>query len=1175
MQEIRLANFRQPNRQNSLRSRIVSSDSGHKSGSQLPIRPVASPEAEEEVELEIAEGVVELTRNSKYCVSKLSGVPSVVKGPEEIFDGVTDQSTGFALVQSARGSFVWHYRSPDHAPNVIAFTDEKGTGSSLAVLVKASSGSLEPGLYMIDATSGKSTYWESVGSAVADGLLRRRKGIQHQVPIYGGEEIENIQNVEPAGVVVTTSNGRFILVTLRDQFGKPKLNHFSMYGGGNGFLSSFNVAARFSSTQRDIASVKPCSIIGRTERQVLFINSSGDISLWECSRTGNSRKLFGDRLKDTLISVVEGVYPDVRKSFQTHDVEYHEEARYIFVLASFLNSSQGNSLRYMLYTLTVTDDGNLQIFSSYYIQSYSGVSVQPPKLYLPKPSKTLFAVFSNAVVLLDSIPEKTSGGLLARWEDSICLRNDTEIVGAGIEDAHKTGLKFSSNAGIVLIAADYGVIRVERLSEKNNVSQNLVDNKTESPSNLQESMAKSKIEQAVFYGEKDSNPIDFVARREQTFDRGALEVAALDVSREILSTESAYIPPEFPSLSEHLNLRVIYLGKLANYLRTNFPDAISVNGRFQLLWDLEKSSSTGVLWDYADNLLQNDAPVNTLLKVAQQLSGDKGSIRDWFLHKAAEIDKLMISCSKYCSQSHTFDILLDVNEILIRGVTKAALERRAHYLEGVYRLISDEDFSTERPWTCADELINAFETQYELSEKSASSLKDANKRRIATQLVNIVETLCSLYKERIQWFSSKGTDKADALQTQFLGKQLGWVMSLVELNEKQAALQIAERYHIYRALVEIIGDDWTLARQSGDALKVEDECRYRFNGYIGLFGYPFAEVLYQYWVDKHQFNLLLTEFPNYRNFLDQFFEDGKHSQISWISDVEGGNYERAGRLLASVGDSNNDESTSSKLVQLSIAKLCILADANNGSDDSWTGDEKMDNQGDSEMVENINHALEEVETQELLLRQSKLVDVPAGSLVGGLKAEGYEGLATVTSRAISRLNNNSALSTDELVDLLTIFPADPFGVSKFNFVRALKLVEHDNNDTRRHVNQQLIWSRLFGSDNWKTLGNSKNKSDQKVKSISESTLLYVTLSEAIKEGLLDQWSIELLSNNPIASATKKISPDQLQHRYGFADVELIKKIEQDIRKHDEQLQATSEKYDVGSWIKGIFSRLQM
>lgn len=1154
---------------------MVSSETGQKIGSQAPNRPVIKAEAEDEAELEIAEGVVELTRNSKYCVSKLPGVPSVVRGPEEIFDGVTDQTTGFALVQSARGSFVWYYKSPDHAPNVIAFTDEKGTGSSLAVLVKASSGSLEPGLYMIDATSGKSTYWESVGSAVADGLLRRRKGIQHQVPIYGGEEIENIQNVEPAGVVVTTSNGRFILVTLRDQFGKPRLNHYSMYGGGSGFLSSFNVAARFSSTQRDIASVKPCSIIGRTERQVLFINSSGDLSLWECSRTGNSRKIFGERLKDDLISVVEGVYPDVRKSFQTHDVEYHEEARYIFVLASFLNSSQGNSLRYMLYTLTVTDDGNLQIFSSYYIQSYSDVSIQPPKLFLPKPSKTLFAVFSNAVVLLDSIPEKTSGGLLARWEDSICLRNETEIVGAGIEDAHKTGSKFSSNAGMVLIAADYGVIRVERLSEQSKVSKNLVTNSNQDPVSLQESMAKSKIEQAVFYGEKESNPIDFVARREQTFDRGALEVAALTVSREILSTESAYIPPEFPSLSEHLNLRVIYLGKLANYLRTNFPDAISVDGRFQLLWDLEKSSSTGVLWEYADNLLQNDAPVNTLLKVAQQLSGDNGSIRDWFLHKAAKIDNLIISSSKFCAQNQTLEILLDVNEILIRGVTKAALERRAHYLEGVYRLRTDVDFSTERPWTCADELIDAFETQYELSEKASSSLKDANKRRIAIQLVSIVETLCSLYSERIQWVSSKDSDKANAFKAQFLGKQLGWIMSLVELNEKQAALQIAERYHIYRALVEIIGDDWKLARQSGDAPKVEDECRYRLNGYIDVFGYPFAEVLYQYWVDTQQLNLLLTEFLNYRNFLDQFFEDGKHSQISWISDVEGGNYERAGRLLASFADTNNDESTASKLVQLSIAKLCILADANGESNDSWTGDEKMDNEGDTDLVENIDNALEEVETQEILARQSKLVDVPAGSLVSGLKSEGYEGLASVTARALSRLSNGSTLSTDELVDLLTIFPADPFGASKFNFVRALKLSLHDNNNARRHANQQLIWSRLFGSDDWKKLGNSKNKSDQKVKAISESTLLHVTLSEVIKEGLLDQWSIELLSNDPIGSATKKISYDLLQHRYAFADKELIKRIEQDIIKHDEQLRVTSEKYDVGSWIKGIFSRLQM
>jgi nuclear pore complex protein Nup133 len=580
----------------------------------------------------LKEGIVELTKNTKYAVLQLPAVPSVLRTPEEqVYEGAADQNTGHALVITPNTTYVWNYTSPEHVPSAIPFVYPESPKGTQSLLVSPSSGSKEPGLVTVVSDSGLCTYWEAVGRAVADGLLHRRKSIEHTISLYSGEVIENFEAIEPAGIIATTSSGRFIFVTLRDQFGKPHVSSTTMTGRTQGFLSSIKGAISLAPYRRGIVSIKPGPFKGRTDRQALIISGNGDLSVWECLRTGQTKLLFDNSLKEVLVNYISGVYPHSAESFAVHDVEVFEEQQSIFILSSFVHSL--DQIFYVLYTVSLGDGNEVKIASAHRLQTYTSDSTQQPRIILPKASQTLFVVFSNAVVLLDTLPKKSEHGISTRWEDVVSFYTNIEIIGSAAEDPLVVNRKVIRQSGIVLIATTAGVIRIERYSDEQETESG---NVVLAEQQLEPQLARSTIEQAIFYGSKsDAHYLDFNVRKEIEFDSTVLEKAFLSISSEILNTTSRYMPPVLPSMKDHLDLRVSYLAGLAEYLHHNFNGAISVDARFALLADLEKANAARALWQHVDGKLQHSITEDSVVSIVigSLQSGD--ALRDWFLHNVS------------------------------------------------------------------------------------------------------------------------------------------------------------------------------------------------------------------------------------------------------------------------------------------------------------------------------------------------------------------------------------------------------------------------------------------------------------------------------------------------------------------------------------------------------------
>lgn len=1042
------------------------------------------------------DGLIELTKNSKYCVLKLPATPVVLKNAEEedYLTGSTDQHTYFSLILSKNGAYVWNYTSSDQLPQCYYFpVSSDSTSDLLGTLVSPIAGVKEPGLVTIVPETGIITYWESVGGAIANELLQKKKSIIHQIKLHGSEKIERFESVEPAGIIAATSVGRFILVTYRDSTGKPTLHSETMRGSGGGFLATLKGAVSLSSSRRNVVSIKPGKAIGRDERHAIVITSSGNLMIWDCFRTGQAHILLEENLRDVLLNTFSSLYPHSNATFTVHDVEYHTELEYIYILASFVNNPETSEIYYLLFTVS-TEQNFTQIISTHRFRTFTSVSTCRPRLLLPKPSKTLFVLFSQAVILIDPVQDNLHElENVNRWEDIVTFLSGVEAFGFGKEDLVEHNKKIVRYPGIIALTKEAGILRIERYTDTDDKQlsseqqqQQTIDENSLLSDDLGLDLAKTRIEQAIFYSHRnqDINPVNFEIRKELHFNQDVLDDAFSQVSSEIVGSTSPYLPPLLPSLGDHLELRWEALNHMGDYLQQNFPNELSISCRLSLLWDLEKLYAAKSLWSEYNKKLSTFQSIsaatdknhnsNVLSEIISETSnlkkGDK--VRNWFNRDVKNIVNLLFQAAKYSKTVQTNDLstLREINGIILVSIPGSAYNIRKTFSSKYFDLTEDSYCSLE-PWTATKEVLSVFENQYEQTVKVLESIVSSDQQYsiLSSQLISIVATLCEIFTERIKWLKFLQTDSSQRESTKlaqdYKMKQGGWIRNLAKFGHKQEAQIISEQYRIYRSLAEILGEDYrTEVKKAGDMDSVQSlGIIFKLQEYIANFGYDFASVLFQYYVETQQLKSLLKQFPQYNDYLERFLESGNYGRFSWIHDLLVGNNSKAASTLLNVSI-ESEGLNKNKRLQLSIAKLSALAsgetDTNNGV-----------------LYERINSQLAVVDIQDAIYNQIELninkssngsqATVYTDNIDEFLNSHNMNHLKSVLRRTLNRIVNKQTLKTEELVDVLTLMGGSDSNDARLNFFRAMKLIylpTANLTESQIKFNLQLIWRRLYLRD---------------------------------------------------------------------------------------------------------------
>jgi len=1095
----------------------------------------------------------ELTRSSKYVVSRLAAAPTVLFGSNvSELKGSIDDRTGHGLLISDEFIYTWNYNSPDSIPNTIQIPvvpSNKGF-PPLVALVSPSAGSTEPGLVSVNSHTGHVRFYENVGEASSFGLLQHFKGIDYEVSLYDREIIKLAENVEPAGILLTTSTGRVILLSLRNSAGKPFISSSEIVHRQTGFFSTTLTPSKH------IVSIKAGAILGQGERIITTVTRGGDFQVWSCARDGQSRLVYQKEIAPILIQHIHELYPNAEYGLEVLDLALlpnFENQDAFLVLSSFSNGP--NETFYLLFTIKKEDE-QLLIVSAYKLNTYTTPSSMKPKLYVPAPGTTGFIVFHDSIVLSELVSRLDhTSSLKKKWEDIITFRSNIEFIGMGAEDQVETNGVISHLASLYIIAAQTGVLRIDHLGNR---SEESFDVSASSGSFL-----KSHIEQAIFYGEETENPIKFDFSGDITLEQKEVENDLLQVAEELLNSTSPYLPPRLSSLQSHLELRKVKLEKLLKYAAINFMNIISVDAKFFLISVLERISAASKFHELLSNNQSNHELITIVDKSLAKLYGKAKNNDEFFINGLFHFNSVVVDILQQLSKASGLEQL---GSDIVVTVYYTILEVEKEYRYDLFTLDSDT-VSKDEPWYTSQSTATYIDENFMKYSTMCRALQIDDET--TKKLVTITEVLFYQFQQRITWLEAltpKTRDIQDMInrdQSLYRSRSGAWTKSLVLFGAKAEALAIAETYHDLKSLVEISDEDRENAE--GDEL---ERVLMRFDHYFNAFGYNFAETLYNYYISAGKYQVLLLAFQQYNVYLQRFFSENDHGKISWIRDILDGEYSKASQVLLNVTQKHDGLQTNRHL-QLSVAKLSALAST-----------ETEPAVSDTTLLENIQQELDYVEVQDLAYSQisdyirsdsdptAQVDSIVQETLKTYYKDGNFGILGSSFERAIVRLLSNKSLTVNELIDVFTLLT--PQANNKLNHFYALKLLHLSNLSVHlKQLNEKLIWRRALLSDDWNQILSSTNKTEEYIKERAEETVLFATMVKFFEDQLYILNGDYMISLPNIENLLKEFDVNSLLTRYKFIGTHDLPKLEKELSLESNTLQSFAGLDSFNKWIKAL------
>ncbi|KAI9751557.1 MAG: hypothetical protein M4579_006012 [Chaenotheca gracillima] len=1216
-----------------------------------------------------------LTRNNRYEVTKLPALPDrlrnnkngkqkpsgddlndVLNGGTENFHGSLYSDAGYALALTHSHAVVWPYRDSTSSPETFSFVlpyPSKNSSDPLPIgsLVHASASSTDPGLVVVMPNSGKITYWESISSAAALDMIRQqRHGIEGSVGgLLSGETVVQIEDVDPAGFVLRFSTGRIALLSTRDAQGRPAISVQPLRNrgatGGGGLFGSIKTVFGGGAWRRDVAVVRAGTSSKRAERDFVVATESGFFQIWNVHRGGHYDLLGEVNGRQEMISVIKRTDPKLSikteedfhlldLAFISHiesgnDDDSTPEAVKLLVLIAVPNDA---STSYVLLEVIITGD-ELAVTRVNPIHCYS-VKTNPkspsqPRIFLPQPAHTAFVVFERAVVVatIAKRPSSPDQQLLMDthelpqpFEDVVDFRDgiDIQITGCADEEG-KSNKRRGKDPACALLVRGGGVIRI--VAFQPNLSPTF-----DGPEGV---TAKSKIEQAIYFGTEAQNPLNFSGRPEITFSLNEVEQAALEVSSEILDSSSPYLPTAVPSQEQNLKRRASLLQDLASHLKKTYPPLSRVT-KWMLLFDAEKMAASRAIWKRYDAEFKNKQPdkETTLLADLVVMMSDKfktlpkeeigevDAVRHWFTHDIGQLQALVPWAQNTMAENYkqgikdtptVFRMTGEANAITLSAVETAHQFRQdnaaqygledEHLVDGVLR---DNYEGLPEFWTSTAEMLKASKALVDLSRELAIKLigglaeeldiPDRLVRKMAEENVRQVDMVCLTYTERSLWCLAQDDEKLRHEGTRewaaYVAVRTVQISRLGDLEMAEEGITLAEKYEDMQTLVHLVGNEITdVATRLTEAGIEEDEEQElqerlllfteRYETYFERFGDQWARAIYQEQIKHGRFSDLLDNNEEQQRFLTRFLRNNpEYSKLSWINDISGEkDFATASTTLFSQAHLR-ETNVWSKKVQLSIGKLAHLAIEGAPTHHVTRLDERKEKfvSGELKLIDTQEKLYELVYPEVVTaIDESAAVEL-AMERFGSLVSKDQPALAQVLRSGLGALIAREALGASRLVDVLTLMNRhysldDPSELSGQEFYLALEALEISGpkDKAQKRILERMIWRRCMIRDDWVVINDTQLKDDKAVEQSTGDTALFTTLKAGYKTGFWDEKS-PLRPTQPSTVLGAGCTARDLQSMFPEDMCEAIAK---DLSTEDDQLSVYIEKGRLDEWYTGI------
>lgn len=1046
-----------------------------------------------------------------------------------------------------------------------AFRDPNGAIPYGVLLSTATYG--PPGLLLVVPSTGKMLYWENVSSAASLGVPRQKQnGVEGSINgLLSGEYVTDILNGEPSGIFVTFSTGRVAHVAVRDSQGKPAimasfLGNKMNYSSG-GLLGGIKNVLGGGFWRREIAATRAGESHQRGQRDVIIATSAGLIEIWDTHWNSGSilkrqfdlkKSLFNTLNSDSTnrTDVQDVTIWDV--AFVTnehfHDRDSTSTGRELWPLFVAFSPSRSLSSKRFYVAQIVLSVSDTRILSTRSVDLHNiPLTLEPPKplLLVPRTGDTAFIIIGQSVILMSLVSfgdVSNSSQTQLSFQDSINFRSGEkyEILGAGVDNSN-TAL----HPTCLVMVRGFGVIRITALPR----------NRTEDGLEYVKVTAKDKLEQAVFYGLMQENPLNLVSQDNLDFPTEEIEKAALEICRQLLQSKSKFIPTTGISLEQNLRFRAKALDDLASLLMQQ-SDNLSQTVWWELLWNAERIAAQRAMWKLEEGFRRDKN--KTFLSHVVRLMTDKfktkpeshedvnDHVRHWFLYDTYRMEHIVpwiynaIQGQKGNSSrqgQRLSEQILEASELLLSVLETAFRYRDENacryglgglsFEEGVlvtgYENLPEFWTSQNMSYIEAGNLLNLQLDRCRLWVQEVASEEAPDNeifRKLARNSARQVRLLSQMHRERVSWLSAQENSQlmSESISTeQGHIKQRKWqLFKLAGIGQLGDAINLAEKFRDMSVLVELIIELQDQIKSPQKALGISSNeaegIDRKLSRYFENFGESWADAFFTRQISMGQSGVLLA-MKKYQPFITRFLRKvPSYSRLSWINDVIGeSDYDAATKALGNMAIECESDIWCHH-VQLSLAKLTRLASCEKGTpvDISFQEDvRRLEDQSEIDTVQEVLYT-SIVPALQGAIDQKAEIELAVGHF-GTMVSEDRPSLHEVLNDALTRVVTRQAINPDQLVDLLTLI--DPVQLSNYNaselwgkeFFLALRVIQLSRHYLKdplyNSALQKLVWRRCLIRDNWKARGKAAEASDCESEASLHNTTLFRTLVLYLRESM--------------------------------------------------------------------------
>jgi nuclear pore complex protein Nup133 len=842
--------------------------------------------------------------------------------------------------------------------------------------------STDAGIVVVYPNSGRITFWENVESAESTSLFQRsRQGVEGSLKLLSGEIVVEILDVEHAGYILMLSSGRLAHLTVRDSQGRPSVTAIPMSSDGqskSGWLGGWyqTLGGGWRNTH---AAVKARPSPTRGQMEVVAVTKEGTFKLWDVNWTGQST--FTGQLDASR---------EIRDSLSDAGLAEEASKANIKVMDFAILQSQSNvrsgldvlvlvavedtlNTKYALLQLALVAGNIVQSKRIIPVTVYTTLSSEetPSKvaLLLPKPEHTAYIITSSAVVVasLADISTRSASIPAVPFQDVIYFQSEkgAEII-ASVAETPSTHSKGDSSSVLVFTNAS-GSIRVSA-------------NMPSTDPRYQRVTAKSKIEQAIFHGAHSESILDLEEIEGFAFPTKELENAALQISFEVLQSESEFISKVSTSMETQINSRRKALRALITYMRKHCSH-LSRLTKWRLMWDAERMASARQIWKVYEKRIKEHPDGKRLLDMLvfmlhetnkskmDRSKGDTDPTRNWLTYDIGRLEKFLPIIptgikefwKELGSNNQALLETLLQSEDLIFAVLETPYKFREEHLkfyglenepvEGGVLREGYEGFP--EVWTAQSNATNCMhqcvaffrDATIRLAGKVDKVDEDMNKvmKSLADQHWRLVEISLKTNTERYRLLMANedeaerrhGQDLKEDFENNIRHKHL---MSLADVSRSGDGMKIAEKLHDLPSLVALALNelqyhhDPDMHRKFDAKQKAVSEnkliaVRKTIARYFENFGQEFADTFYNAEIQDNQLAELLEQNYGKPRQLTEFLRSNPaYAKLSWMNDVIAEkDLLQAGKSLMDVAQKQENNAWA-KRTELSLAKLALLSD---------------------------------------------------------------------------------------------------------------------------------------------------------------------------------------------------------------------------------------------------------